>query len=64
VRLAYLVQGVAPDLADRLLPTNQGGRAAPKVWFGPRGPLKRHSTRFAVADTILPFDPAEIRPEQ
>lgn len=64
VRLAYLVQGIAPDLADRLLPPDQGGRAAPKVWFGPRGPLKRHSTRFAVADTILPFDPAELRPEQ
>ncbi len=60
VRLAYLVHGVAPDLADRLVPAEQGGRAAPKVWFGPRGPLKRHSTRFSIADTLLPFDPAAL----
>ena len=62
VRLAYLVHGVAPDLADRLVPADQGGRTAPKVWFGPRGPLKRHSTRFSVADTLLPFDPAALHP--
>jgi predicted transcriptional regulator of viral defense system len=62
VRLAYLAQGVAPDLAECLLPPDQGGRAAPKVWFGPRAPLKRHSTRFSVADTVLPFDPATLRP--
>lgn len=64
VRLAYLLQGVAPDLAGRLLPPDEGGRSAPKVWFGPRGPLKRHSTRFSVADTLLPFDPAELRSRQ
>lgn len=64
VRLAYLLQGVAPDLADRFLPPDQGGRSAPKVWFGPRAPLKRHSTRFSVADTLLPFDPAELRSHQ
>lgn len=64
VRLAYLLQGVAPELAGRLLPPDQGGRSAPKVWFGPRSPLKRHSTRFSVADTLLPFDPAELRPDQ
>ena len=62
VRLAYLAQGVAPDLADRLVPPGQGGRAAPKVWFGARAPLKRHSARFSVADTLLPFDPATLRP--
>jgi len=64
VRLAYLLQGVAPDLAGRLLPPDEGGRSAPKVWFGPRGPLKRHSTRFSVADALLPFDPAELRSRQ
>lgn len=63
VRLAYLLQGVARDLADRLLAPDEGGRTAPKVWFGPRGPLKRHSTRFSVADTLLPFDPAELHPD-
>jgi predicted transcriptional regulator of viral defense system len=62
VRLAYLTQGVAPDLADRLVPPNEGGRSAPKVWFGPRGSLKRHSSRFSVADTVLPFDPAGLHP--
>jgi len=61
VRLAYLVQGVAPDLADRLVPPDEGGRSAPKVWFGPRASLKRHSSRFSVADTLLPFDPASLR---
>jgi predicted transcriptional regulator of viral defense system len=62
VRLAYLTQGVAPDLADRLVPPDEGGRAAPKIWFGPRGSLKRHSSRFSVADTLLPFDPADLHP--
>jgi hypothetical protein len=62
VRVAYLVQGVAPDLAERLVPPQDGGRSAPKVWFGPRSPLKRHSTRFSVADTLLPFDPATLHP--
>ena len=63
VRLAYLVQGVSPELADRLLPPQDGGRSAAKVWFGPRTALKRHSSRFAVADTLLPFDPATLRPD-
>ena len=62
VRLAYLTQGVAPDLADRLVPQSDGGRTAPKVWFGPRGSLKHHSARFSVADTLLPFDPASLHP--
>lgn len=61
VRLAYLVQGIAPGLADRLVPPDEGGRSAPKVWFGPRAGLKRHSSRFSVADTLLPYDPASLR---
>lgn len=50
-------------VADRLrklgwlLPTQAAG-----VWFGPRGSLKRHSSRFSVADTLLPFDPASLHP--
>lgn len=64
VRLAYLLQAVMPGLAERLVPLEEGGRSAPKVWFGPRGPLKRHSTRFSVADTLLPFDPVELRPDR
>lgn len=62
VRLAYLVHGVSQELADRLLPPAEGGRAAAKVWFGPRASLKRHSSRFAVADTLLPFDPGTLQP--
>jgi predicted transcriptional regulator of viral defense system len=60
-RLAYLVQGVAPDLADKLLPPSEGGRNAPRVWFGPHGKVKRFSSRYSIADTLLPFDPAELR---
>ena len=60
VRLAYLAQGVAPHLADRLVPPSERGRSAPKIWFGPRGTLKRHDARFSVADTVLPFDPANL----
>jgi predicted transcriptional regulator of viral defense system len=63
VRLAYLTQGAAPDLADHLVPPSQRGRDMPKVWFGPRGALKRHSARFSVADTLLPFDPMTLHPE-
>jgi len=64
VRLAYLLHGVSPELADRLLPPEEGGRSAAKVWFGPRTSLKRHSSRFAVADTLLPFDPASLEPDR
>jgi predicted transcriptional regulator of viral defense system len=55
-RLAYLIQALDAELADELAV----GRG--KVWFGPRGPLRRHSQRFEVADTLLPFDPAELTP--
>ncbi|MGO9903042.1 MAG: type IV toxin-antitoxin system AbiEi family antitoxin [Solirubrobacteraceae bacterium] len=64
VRLAYLVHGVSPAFADQLMPPEEGGRSAAKVWFGPRASLKRHSSRFAVADTLLPFDPASLRPDR
>lgn len=54
-RLAYLVHGVAPSLADELDVASHG-----KVWFGRRGPLKRHNARFEVADTILPMSPGDL----
>lgn len=63
-RLAYLVYGVSPQLADHLLPADEGGRSAAKVWFGPRARLKRHNARFAVADSLLPFDPGTVRRNQ
>ena len=53
MRLAYLLQGLWPDLAERV-----GSGAATKVWFGPRGKLRRHSQRWRIADSLLPFDPA------
>ncbi|HZJ08799.1 MAG TPA: type IV toxin-antitoxin system AbiEi family antitoxin [Trueperaceae bacterium] len=56
-RLAYLMQGIDSHLAFRLAPPDHG-----KVWFGPRGPLKRHSQTFNLADTVLPISPAELKP--
>jgi len=58
-RLAYLIHGVAPDLAIDLAESGHG-----KVWFGPRGPLKRHHSGFDVADTILPVSPALLAPSR
>lgn len=54
-RLAYLVDGVWPDLAQRV---GTGGTS--KVWFGPRGKLRRHSQKWRVADSVLPFTPSEL----
>ena len=53
VRLAYLLQGLWPELAQRV-----GADAGTKVWFGPRRKLRRHSQRWHIADSVLPFDPA------
>lgn len=55
VRLAYLLSGVAPALADRLRATPRG-----KVWFGPRRPLRHHDARLNVADTVLPVSPRTL----
>lgn len=55
VRLAYLLQGLWPELSERI-----GRGASTKVWFGPRGKLRRHSQRWHIADSILPFDPAQL----
>jgi len=55
VRLAYLLSKVAPELVDSL-----GIEPAGKVWFGPRGKLRRHDARWNIADTILPFSPMDL----
>lgn len=55
VRLAYLLQSMAPKLIEALDITPSG-----KVWFGPRGTLRRHDARWNVADTILPIDPRDV----
>lgn len=54
-RLAYLIHGLDPKLASELSPGDHG-----KVWFGPRGPLKRHNQMFKVADTVLPVSPDRL----
>lgn len=53
-RLGYLLQGLRPDIAQRI--------EAPgtKTWFGPRRQLVRHDNRWQVADTILPFNPQTL----
>ncbi len=55
VRLGYLLQRLRPDIADAMRPA-----VGQKAWFGPRGPLLRHSAPWQVADTVLPFDPAAL----
>lgn len=53
-RLGYLVQGLRPDIAQRIdAPTT-------KTWFGPRRGLVRHDNQWLIADTILPFDPRAL----
>lgn len=56
VRLGYLLQALRPDIAQA-----QRDAARTKVWFGPRGTLRRHSQAWLVADTLLPFDPAKLQ---
>jgi predicted transcriptional regulator of viral defense system len=55
-RLAYLLSGVAPAVADRLQPT------APSsvTWFGSSRTSHRYDKRFNVADGLLPFDPRTL----
>lgn len=55
-RLAYLLSGVAPELADRLQPT----RPTKLTWFGRSRVSRRFDKRFNVADGLLPFDPREL----
>jgi len=60
-RLAYLVHGVAPDLASTIVPSDHG-----VVWFGPRNntTMRRFDSTYQVADTVLPMAPGELRPER
>jgi hypothetical protein len=55
VRFAYLTSGIRPELAERMKIEPAG-----KVWFGPRGKLRRHDARWNIADTVLPFHPAKL----
>jgi predicted transcriptional regulator of viral defense system len=56
-RLAYLLGGVAPAIADRLQPTTPSS----VTWFGSSRTSRRYDKRFNVADGLLPFDPRTLR---
>jgi predicted transcriptional regulator of viral defense system len=55
-RLAYLLSGVAPAVADRLQPV----RPMSVTWFGRSRTSRRFDKRFNVADGLLPFDPRAL----
>lgn len=55
IRLAYLLDGVAPGLVTQLEIEPKS-----KVWFGPRQELRRHNAKWKVADTVLPFSPTDL----
>ncbi len=57
VRFAYLYEHIAPELIHELRIEPAG-----KVWFGPRGRLRRHSSHWNLADTVLPVAPGTTRP--
>lgn len=54
-RLAYLLSGVASNLAERLQPNTP----TQVTWFGRARRSRRFDRRFNVADGLLPFDPRE-----
>ena len=63
IRLGYLLEGLRPDLAMRLHERAETFRHTRTVWFGSRAaPQRRHSARWRVTDTLLPFDPADLQP--
>jgi predicted transcriptional regulator of viral defense system len=55
-RLAYLLSGVAPEVAQRLQPT----RPSNVTWLGQSRVSRRFDKRFNVADSLLPFDPRTL----
>jgi len=55
-RLAYLLSGVAPRLADLLQPA----KPTNVTWFGRSRVSRRFDKRFNIADDLLPFDPREL----
>lgn len=57
-RTGYLLQAMRADLAARI---RAGEPPRSKTWFGPHGPLRRHDAQWQIADTILPFDPRQLR---
>jgi hypothetical protein len=56
-RAGYLLQGMRPELADRIFAADP---PRVKTWFGAHGPLRRHDNHWLIADTLLPFDPRRL----
>jgi len=56
-RLAYLIQGVRPDIADVMQKKVLSKNTA---WFGERKKAQRFDKKFMVADSLLPFDPRNL----
>jgi len=44
------------------VPVLAPGGGADRQWFGRRGKIVRHDSRWQVADTHLPFDPRALEP--
>lgn len=57
-RTGYLLQRLRPDLATTI---RDLGAPRSTTWFGPRASLRRHDSTWLIADTILPFDPRDLR---
>ena len=57
-RLGYLLQSIRPDITDAIYRKTKPNSNA---WFGERKQTHRYDKRFMVADTLLPFDPRELR---
>jgi hypothetical protein len=56
-RTGYLLQGLRPDIAADI------PQPCTTTWFGRRRPLKRRrDNHWKVADTLLPFNPRDLRP--
>ncbi|MGL4484774.1 MAG: type IV toxin-antitoxin system AbiEi family antitoxin, partial [Anaerovoracaceae bacterium] len=58
-RTGYLLQGLRPDIAKLIkkkYPTKTNTR------FGPRSKSLRYDNSWHITDSILPFDPRELRP--
>jgi predicted transcriptional regulator of viral defense system len=55
-RLAYLLSGVAPEIASSLEPSTP----SLVTWFGSSRTSRRYDKRFNVADSLLPFDPRTL----
>lgn len=54
-RVAYLLSGVAPAVAEAVMPSG-----TQRVWFGPRRRVRRYDAARGIADTVLPTAPAAL----